>query len=228
MFVISRSTVLNRGALHIRRVPRKFMGRTALWPRGGSFGLWARLIFEVEFLRYFAALSPFVVATLIWREYALAIAQAPIPMLILIYLVEGRLLRVPPGQRHTLVSEAEAERGLDLLRDRARKILTKIAAGRGVEAGRLHLVIEQSEMLRVPALSLVSVQSEDGPDILDLSRDERALVESTLLQPPLTERELQKIGLARKIALHDIGLEARDVSAHARLAAMMAARSGAQ
>jgi len=227
MFLISRSTVLNRGALHIRRVPRKFMGRTALWPRGGSFGLWARLIFEVEFLRYFAALSPFVVATLIWREYALAIAQAPIPMLILIYLVEGRLLRVPPGQRHALVSEAEAERGLDLLRDRARKILTKIAAGRGVEAGRLHLVIEQSEMLRVPPLSLVSVQSEDGPDILDLSHDERVLMESMLFQPPLTERELQKIGLARKIALHDIGLEARDVSAHARLAAMMAARSGA-
>lgn len=228
MFLVSRSTVANRGALHIRRVPRKFMGRTALWPRGGSLALWARLVFEVEFLRYMAALMPFVVATLIWREYALAIAQAPIPMLILIYLVEARLLRVPPGQRAALVSEAEAERGLDLLRDRARTILTKIAAARGVEAGRLHLVIEQSEMLRIAPLSLVSVQSEDGPAILDLSRTERALIEDMLFQPPLTEASLQKIGLARKIALHDVGLEAREVSAHARLAAMMAARSGAQ
>lgn len=191
-------------------------------------GLWARLVFEVEFLRYMAALMPFVVATLIWRDYALAIAQAPIPMLILIYLVEARLLRVPPGQRAALVSEAEADRGLDLLRERARSILTKIAAGRGIEAGHLHLVIEQSEMLRIAPLSLVSVQSEDGPEILDLSRDERALVHATLFQPPLTERELQKIGLARKIALHDVGLDAREVSAHARLAALRAARSAGQ
>jgi len=225
MFLVTKSTIVNRSALHIRQVPRKFMGRTALWPRGGSLGLWARLVFEVEFLRYMVALMPFVVATLIWRDYALAIAQAPIPMLILIYLVEARLLRVPPGQHAALVSEAEAERGLDLLRDRARSILTKIAAGRGLEAGRLHLVIEQSEMLRITPLSLVSVQSEDGPAILDLTLDERALVQDTLFQPPLTERDLQKISLARKIAVHDIGLEARDVSAHARLAAMMAARS---
>jgi len=228
MFLVTRSTVANRGALHIRQVPRKFMGRTALWPRGGSLSLWARLVFEVEFLRYMAALMPFMVATLIWRDYALAIAQAPIPMLILIYLVEARLLRVPPGQRAALVSEAEAERGLDLLRSRARRILTKLAAGRGVAAGRLHLVIEQSEMLRIAPLSLVSVQSEDGPAILDLTQEERALVNSTLFQPPLTERDLQKIGLARKIALHDIGLDAREISAHARLAAMRAARSGAQ
>ncbi|NBB99154.1 MAG: hypothetical protein GVY34_13475 [Alphaproteobacteria bacterium] len=227
MFLVTKSTVANRGALHIRQVPRKFMGRTALWPRGGKLSLWARLVFEVEFLRYMAALMPFVVATLIWREYALAIAQAPIPMLILIYLVEARLLRLPPGQRGGLVSEAEAERGLDLLRSRARTILTKIAAGRGIEAGRLHLVIEQSEMLRIAPLSLVSVQSEDGPEILDLTRDERALVEETLFQPPLTEDALQKISLARKIAVHDVGLDAREVSAHARLAAMMTARSGA-
>lgn len=228
MFVISRSTVLNRGALHIRRVPRKFMGRTALWPRRGSLGLWARLIFEVEFLRYMAALMPFVIATLIWRDYALAIAQAPIPMLILIYLVEARLLRVPPGQRAALVPQAEAERSLDLLRDRARKILTRIATGRGIEAGQLHLVIEQSEMLRIAPLSLVSVQSEDGPTILDLSPDERALIDTTLFQPPLTEATLQRVGLARKIALHDVGLEVGQISAHARLAAMMAARSASQ
>jgi hypothetical protein len=225
MFLISRDTVANPGALHMKRVPRKFMGRTALWPRGGTLGLWARLVFEVEFLRYIIALMPFVVATLIWQEYALAIAQAPIPMLILIYLVEARLLRVPPAKRRELVSEAEADRGMDLLRTRARDILTRIAAGRGIEAGRLHLVIEQSEMLRIPPLSLVSVQSEEGPAILNLSADERALVQDTLFQPPLTERDLQKIALARKIELHDLGLEAGQISAHARLAAMMAARS---
>ncbi len=228
MFVICKQTVVNRSALHLHRVPRRFLGRTALWPRAGSPGLWARLIFEVEFLRYITALLPFVAATLIWQEYALAIAQAPIPMLILIFLVEARLLRVSPERRKTLVTQTEAERGLDLLRSRGRQILTRIAAGREMQAGQLHLVIEQSEMLRVPPLSLVSVQEPDGPEILELTGAERALIEETLFQPPLSERDLQKISLARKIEVHDIALEAGQVSGHARLAAMMAARSDGQ
>ncbi len=228
MFLICKQTVANRSALHMHRVPRKFLGRTALWPRAGSVGLWARLIFEVEFLRYITALLPFVAATLIWQEYALAIAQAPIPMLILIFLVEARLLRVSPERRKTLVTDAEAERGLDLMRSRARQILTRIAAGREMQAGRLHLVIEQSEMLRVPPLSLVSVQLEDGPEIMDLTPEDRRLIAETLFQPPLSERELQKISLARKIEVHDVSLEAGQVSGHARLAAMMAARSADQ
>ncbi len=228
MFLVCPATVANRGALHMRRVPRKFLGRTALWPRSGSAGLWARLVFEVEFLRYITALMPFVVATLIWRDYALAIAQAPIPMLILIYLVEARLLRVAPGKRGALASEAEADRGLDLLRARARTLLTRIAARRGLQAGALHLVVEQSEMLRIPPLTLVSVQQADPPAILDLTAEERAILHDTLFAPPLSEGALQRIGLARRIELHDIGLEPAKVSAHARLAALRDARSAGQ
>ncbi len=205
-------------------LPRKFLGRVTLWPRRGALGLWLRVIFEMEFLRYLIALSPFVFAMLIWRDYALAIAQAPIPMLILIYLVEARLLRAGPSRRSRLVSPDDADRGLDLLRARARTILTRIAAGRGLVSGRLHLVIEQSDLLRVPPLSLVSVQTEDGPALLPLTPPERALIAKTLFAPPLTERALQHIGLARKIEVHDLTLEAAQVSAHARLAALMAGR----
>ncbi len=235
MFLLTRDRVTNPGALDIRWVPRRYLGRTAVWPRGGGAGLWARLIFEIELLRYLIALMPFVLATLIWRDYALAIAQAPTPMLILIYLVEARLLRASPARRARLVSEDEADRRLDLLRSRARTILTRIAAGRGLgeqaAAGRLHLVIEQSEMLRVPVLTLVSVQQEgEGaarPAMLRLTPAECALIEETLFAAPLSERALQHVSLARKIELHDLTLEPGQVSAHARLAAMMAARQGA-
>ena len=227
MFILSPDTVANRTALRINWVPRRFLGRTAVWPRGGGFRLWARLIFEMEFLRYLIALSPFVIAMLIWRDYALAIAQAPIPMLILIFLVEARLLRASPARRATLVSEDMADRGLDLLRTRARRILTRIAAGRELQSGRLHLVIEQSDLLRVPVLTLVSVQSDDGPELLALDADERAMIAETLFEAPLTERALQRIGLKRKIEVHDLTFEPAQTSGHARLAAMMAAKARA-
>ncbi|MCC5985822.1 MAG: hypothetical protein JJU42_15815 [Rhodobacteraceae bacterium] len=227
MFILSPDTVANRAALRINWVPRRFLGRTAVWPRAGSARLWARLIFEMEFLRYLIALSPFVIAMLIWRDYALAIAQAPIPMLILIFVVEARLLRASPARRAKLVSEDEADRGLDLLRTRARRILTRIAAGRGVQSGRLHLVIEQSDLLRVPVLTLVSVQSEDGPELLTLDAKERAMIAGTLFAAPLTERVLQRIGLTRKIEVHDLTFEPSQTSGHARLAAMMAAKNAA-
>lgn len=224
MFLLTHDTVTNRDALNIRWVPRKYLGRTALWPRGGGWRLWARLVFEVEILRYLTALAPFVIATLIWRDYALAIAQAPIPMLILIWLVEARLLRASPRQRARLVSDDQAERGLDLLRERARSILTRLASARDLKDGRLHLVIEQSEMLRIPVLTLVSVQSEDGPSILRLTRDEQAMIRDTLFAEPLGERALQHISLARRIEAHDLTLDPATISAHARLSAMLAAR----
>ncbi len=232
MFLLTHDTVSNRAALEIRWVPRRFLGRTALWPRGGGWGLWARLIFEIELLRYLIALMPFVLATLIWRDYALAIAQAPIPMLILIYLVEARLLRPSAARRVRLVGDAEADRGLDLLRARARRILSRLAAGRGLAQGRLHLVIEQSEMLRVPPLTLVSVQyhGDDAarPALLRLTREERAMIEAGLFDEGLSERALQHIGLARRIETHDLTFEPAQLSAHARLSAMMAGGQGAR
>jgi len=224
MLIVTRDTILNPGALEMRSLPRKFLGRVTLWPAGGGIGLWLRVVFEVEVWRYVLALSPFVIAALIWQDYALAIAQAPIPMLIVVYLVESRFLRVPRGKRAELVDKASAERGLDLLRARAQSILTKIAAGRGLIDGRLHLVVEQSDIARIPPLTYVSVQSEDGPAILRLTVEERNLIAGALFQPPLTERDLLRINIAQDQPLRDIALEASRVSAHARMAALMAQR----
>lgn len=224
MLIVTRDTILNSQALEMRSLPRKFLGRVTLWPAGGGFGLWLRVVFEVEVWRYVLALSPFVIAALIWQDYALAIAQAPLPMLIVVYLVESRFLRVPRAKRADLVDKASAERGLDLLRARAQSILTKIAAGRGLSDGRLHLVIEQSDIARIPPLTYVSVQSEDGPAILRLTPEERSLITGSLFQPPLTEKDLLRINIAQDQPLRDIALEASKVSAHARMAALMAQR----
>ncbi len=228
MFILSPETVLNRDALQIRWVPRKYMRLVTLWPRGGGWRLWLRVIFEREVLRYSLTLLPFVVAALIWRDYAVAIAQAPIPMLIVIYLVESRVLRVNPDRRGALVSDVEAEAGLDTLRARARRLLGRIAAGRGLRSGRLHLVIEQSDLLRVPPLTMVSVQSDDGPELLALDAAERAMLHEELFAPPLTERALQHIGMAKRIEVHDLTFDPATVSAHARMAALMAERSARQ
>lgn len=228
MFLLSHATVLNRDALRIRWVPRKFLGLTTVWPRGGSFRLWARLIFEREGLRYSLTLLPFVIAALVWRDYAVVIAQAPIPMLIVIFLVESRMLRASEARRKALVTEDQADAGLDTLRARARTLLGRIAARRGLKSGRLHLVIEQSDLLRVPPLTLVSVQTEEGPELLALDASEREMLTNELFAPPLTERALQHIGLARRIEVHDLTLDPATISGHARMAALMAARSAGE
>lgn len=220
MFIVTPDTVLNRSALEMRRLPRRFLGRVTLWPAGGGFGLWGRVLLEVELWRYLLALVPFAAAAVIWPDYAIGIAQAPLPMLIVVYLVESRLLRVPKDRRAALMDRAEIDRGLDLLRARAAKLLTRIAAGRGLAEGRLHLVIEQSDMWRVPPLTYVSVQSEAGPEILRLSRAERAMIRDGLFQPPLTEAMLQRLNIADGEQIRDIAFETGRVSAHARLAAL--------
>lgn len=227
MFILSPDTVSNREALQIKWVPRRFLGRTMLWPRRGGWTLLARIIFETEVLRYSLVLTPFVIAAVIWTEQAVFIAQAPIMMLIAIYLFEAKLMRVPREKRAALVSEDAAEAGLDLLRQRARQILSRIAAGRRLASGRLHLVIEQSDLLRVRPLSLVSVQSDEGPELLALEDTERAMIREILFAPPLDERTLQRIGLARKIEIHDLTFDPATVSAHGRMAALMAERAAA-
>jgi hypothetical protein len=223
MFIVSPDTVTRPSMLEMRQLPRRFLGRGLLFPRrGGSAGHLARMVFEVEILRYLGALLPFALAALIWKDQALAIAQAPLLMVFVVYGVEMRFLRVPPARRADLIDAAEAERGLDLLAVRARAILTRIAAGRGLVQGHLHLVIEQSDLNRLPPLTYVSVQSEDGPEVVALSPEEEALIRETLFQPPLDERRLHLINLSQDDCLRDIGLDVRTISAHARLAAMAA------
>jgi hypothetical protein len=226
VFLVTPDTVTNPSLLEMRQVPRRFLGRGLLLPRrGGNAALVARLVFEVEILRYLGALLPFVVAALVWRDQALAISQAPLLMVLVVYFVEMKLLRVPPARRAALIDPDDAARGLDLLRVRAMAILGQIAAGRGMAEGRLHLVVEQSDLARLPPLTFVSVQAETGaasPEVLRLTKDERALIAGTLFQPPLDERRLHLIGLARDEGLHDIALDVSTLSAHARLSALMA------
>ncbi len=222
MFVVSPATVWNPAALETRVVPRRFLGRTTLWPRRGAGArLWLRVIAEVEAVRYLAALSPFVVAAFVWRDSAIAIAQAPLAMFLVIWVVEMRLLRRPPRA----IDLAEADRTLDLLAHRATAILRDIAAGREMRAGRLHLVVEQSELARIPPLTLVSLQVEgiEGtrPEVLALSPDERQRLRG-LFDGGLTERRLHAANHATGQMLRDIAFDAAGVSAHARLAARLA------
>ncbi|MBN2629985.1 MAG: hypothetical protein JXR75_05545 [Rhodobacteraceae bacterium] len=221
MFIVSPATLTNRTALEFCQLPRRFLGRRFIWPRiEGTWRLKARLIFEVEFLRYLAALFPFALAALVWRENALAIAQAPLLMVLVVYAVEIRLLGLTQTKRDSLLTPAERDRALDLFTQRGRQILTRIAAGRKMTQGTLHLVVEQSELARVPPLTLVSVQWSEGPAVLDLTPEERKLISEGLFAAPLTERAMHKLSLARKEPLHSVELEVRAIPAHARMAAL--------
>ncbi|MFN3972568.1 MAG: hypothetical protein ACK4L4_14560 [Gemmobacter sp.] len=221
MFIVSPTTVWNPHVLEVSELPRRIQGRVTVWPVGGNLQLWLRVTFEMELLRYLVVLIPFVFGALIWQEHALAIAQAPLLMFMLVYAAETRLLRIPPEARAALMEAAEAERGLDLLAARGRAILTRIAAGRGLAKGALRLVVEQSDLARIAPLTWVSVQSEEGPEVIRLSPAEQALLREGLFAAPLSERALHRINHWENEYLREVRLDARDISAHARLAAMM-------
>jgi len=227
MFIVTPETVCNPGALETRRIPKKLIDRVAILPRrGASAGLIARLVLENQLLRFCVALTPFVVAMLIWQEAALPISQAPLVMLIVIGAVEMKLLRLSPQGRETVTTEAAAARTLDTLRFRANRILSRIAAGRGLADGTLHLVVEQSELARVPPLTLVSVQIDGARrEVLALTASERAMIAAELFDAGLTEADLQRANLRENRYIRDIAFEARAVSGHARIAALAAARA---
>lgn len=221
MFIIAPDTIANRALLEVSQMPRRFLGRVFVWPRReGDWRLKLRLILEVEALRYFAALTPFIVIAIIWRGSALAISQAPLLMLVVVYCVEIRLLRLSTAARDRLMTVAERDRSLDLLALRGRQILTRIAAGRRMAQGQLHLVVEQSELARVAPLTLVTVQWTEGPVVLDLTAPERALIRDALFAPPLTEAAMHRLSLARSEPIHTVALEVRTIPAHARMAAL--------
>ncbi|WP_299028239.1 hypothetical protein [uncultured Sulfitobacter sp.] len=223
MLILTHNTLRNPAILKVRQLPRKFFGRVAVWPRGQmGFSGFLRLIIEFQAIRYTLSLLPLILIGMNWNALALPMAQAPILMIAMIWWVEMRFLRVPQSRRHRLIEGAEAERGLDLLRVQARAALTKIAAARDMKQGSLHLVVEQSELWRLPPLTYVTVQSDDGPEVVKLSAQEREMIEQTLFQPPLTEKKLQRINQATGVFLRDITFDARGVSAHARLAAALA------
>lgn len=221
MFIVAPGTIWNPSVLETRELPRRIFGYIRIRPRHAPFRLRLRIAFESEVLRYSAALLPFAAAAAIWPEYSIAIAQAPLPMFFVVYLVEMRLLRGSAEKRASLATRAEIDRAMDTFRSRARAILTRIAAGRGLTAGALHLVVEQSDMGRIAPLTYVSVQSEEGPEVLDLSEDEQNLVKRDLFVPPLTESEFHRINSADNTYLRSERVEPRTLSAHARMAALL-------
>lgn len=223
MFIVCPSTLWNANALETQSTPKRIFGRVLVLPRvDATLGLILRLVLEVQILRYLLPLSPFAVAMFIWRDLALPIAQAPIVMLIVIGFVEMQLLTVKPEKRHRMISDADMARVKDALRFNATRILTRIAALRDMQAGEILLVVEQSELAHIPPLTLVSVQqSAPSAEVLDLSAAERAIIADLLFQDDLTERSLHLTGLRENDTLHSIALDARGVSAHARMAALL-------
>ncbi|MGB5864779.1 MAG: hypothetical protein WBG95_10805 [Sulfitobacter sp.] len=223
MLILTHSTLRNPAILKVRQLPRKFFGRVAVWPLGQvGFAGFMRLIIEFQAVRYILTLSPFIFIGMSWNALALPMAQAPILMIFMIWLVEMRILRVPKSRRSKLIEGAQAERTLDLLRVQSRAALTKIAALRDMKRGELHLVVEQSELWRMTPLTYVSVQSETGPEVLCLSELEIDILKQTLFTPPLTEALLQRVNQSEGTSIRDITFDARGVSAHARLAAALA------
>ena len=223
MHILTHTTLRNPAILKVRQLPRKFFGRVAVWPRGPlGFGTLLRLIIEFQAIRYILTLSPFIFIGLSWNALALPMAQAPVLMIFMIWVVEMHVLRVPKTRRAKLIEAAQAERLLDLLRVQSRAALTQIAAAREMKRGELHLVIEQSELWRLPPLTYVSVQSDDGPEVVRLSEAEQEILHQMIFQSPLTENALHRVNQSQGVFLRDITFDARGVSAHARLAAALA------
>ncbi len=224
VYVVTPCAVLRPTALRGRKAPRPLLpAGLALVPRARPFGREARrLLFQHAFARYVTALLPFPVAMIIWPELALPISQAPLLMLILVLFIETSVIAIgSPEKRRALASRDEIARVTDLLQARARDLLTGIAARRNLAAGTLHLVVEQSGMARVPPFTLVSLQWETG-EVLDLDAEEQALLETGLMDTDLTEQRLHLVNIATDTFMRATSLDARTVSAHARLAAMAA------
>ena len=224
VFVLTHDAIARPKYLKTRHIPRKVIGRgIPLWPTAGLRDKMAwRLMLEWSLARYFAALLPFPIAIAIWPSLALPISAAPLLMFAAVYLVEMHVLAISnAGAREVQIKPAAADHVLDLLRGRSRDVLTRLAAGRGLDAGLLHLVIEQSALARVPPLTIVSVQQTlEGTRFLDLDPDEREMVAATLFADGLSEQDLHLTNLRENVFLRAVELDPRAISAHARLEAM--------
>ncbi|MEO0917899.1 MAG: hypothetical protein AAFY31_13095, partial [Pseudomonadota bacterium] len=225
LFVLSPDTVWNPSILTFPTAPRKILERGMILPRrDATWGFVGRAIFESQVLRFLAACMPFGIAALIWPAAALPISQAPVAMLLTIGIVELRILRIPREKREQMTTEAKAARALDSLNFRGRRILAQLAAGRGIEAGIIYLVVEQSDMVRVPPMTIVSLQQDQGKSrLVPLSAAERTLIRDGLFDDTFTERDLFLANQREGVTFRSIAFETRGVSAHARLAAYLEA-----
>jgi hypothetical protein len=223
LFVLSPDTVWNPGILNFPTAPRKILERGMILPRRDtSWGFIARAIFESQVLRFLIAVLPFGIAALVWPAAALPISQAPVVMLMTIGIVELRVLRIPREKRAQMTTEAEAARALDTLNFRGRRILAQLAARRGLQSGTIYLVVEQSDMVRVPPMTIASVQLDEGRSrLVPLTAEERAVVRDGLFDDDFTERQLFQANQREGVSFRSVSFEARGVSAHARLAAFL-------
>lgn len=227
MLIMTDATLANRGILETKSLPRKFLGRVQIFPRGAGLRLWLRILFEMEILRFIVPLLPFVAAPIFSREWAMPVMQAPLVMVIIVAWFELRVMRPSKPARERGVSADEGARRLDTLTFRARAILRTLAARHELTEGELHLVIEQSELGRVPPLTLVSVQTDQPkPRLLKLDAEDRVTVAS-LFDAGFTERDLLAVNHRDRVYLRMVTQEARAVSAHARLAALIDKRKAA-
>lgn len=223
LFVLSPDTVWNPGILNFPTAPRKILERGMILPRRDvTWGFIARAIFESQVLRFVITLMPFGIAAIVWPGAALPVSQAPILMLATVGVVELRLLRVPRAKRKDMTTEAEAARALDTLNFRGRRILAQLAASRGIETGTIFLVVEQSDMVRVPPMTIVSLQLDHGKSrLVPLTTEERAVIRDGLFDEEFTERHLFLANQREGEPFRSVAFEARGVSAHARLAAFL-------
>jgi len=228
MLIVAPETISNAGVLETRLLPKKFFGRVQLVPKGAGFGLWARLILEIQFLRYMAALIPFIAIPFMSNDLALPVTQAPFAMVLVIAIVELKVLRLSDRARERLITEDDAARHLDTFAFRARAALRQIAARRGMAEGEIALVAEQSELARVVPLTLISVQSAvPEPHVVDLNAEDRAILEDTLFDADFSEKMLHAANMRDGQPIREVRIEARSVSAHARLAAALKDRGAA-
>ncbi|MEL7215534.1 MAG: hypothetical protein AAFY35_18685 [Pseudomonadota bacterium] len=223
LFVLSPDAVWNPGLLNFPTAPRKILERGMILPRRDvTWGFVARVIFESQVLRFVIALLPFGIAAIIWPGAALPISQAPVLMLVAIGVIELRVLRLSRAKRKDMTSEAAAARALDSLNFRGRRILAQLAASKGVETGTLYLVVEQSDMVRVPPLTIASLQLDEGKSrLVPLTSEERAIIRDGLFDDEFSERDLFLANQREGVAFRSVSYDARGVSAHARLAAFL-------
>lgn len=223
LFVLSPDTVWNPSILNFPTAPRKILERGMILPRRDvSWGFIARAVFESQVLRFLAACLPFGLAAFIWPAAALPISQAPVVMLMTIGIVELRLLRLPREKREQMASETDAARALDSLKFRGRRVLAQLAARLGIETGTIYLVVEQSDMVRVPPMTIASVQLDKGKSrLVPLTAEERAVIRDGLFDDDFTERDLFLANQREGVSFRSVAFEARGVSAHARLAALL-------
>lgn len=215
MFVVSPATILNPTKSKRRTDADRLIGsRPLIVPRTSSLS-WVilRLAFEWSLLRHIFILSPIPVSFLLFPSLIQqAMALPPLFMLIVMH-AEGNL----PTIRSRVSPDTTIDRGMDVLAQRGRKLLTRLAAMRGLAGGRLTLVIEQSEMVNLPPLTFVSVRSTGSAGMLDLTHSEIAILREGLFDAAFDERQLHRINQTQRCSIRKVTLDASSISAHARL-----------